>query len=147
METNNTSGPNSLLLCHYRLKYMWPIGNRYHMTETAVLMRKKLYSSFSLLKIPCAYISWILTRVVVIMFKMMGHQKKMKTQGMRNMRKMMEMILWRSWLFKIVLKNRWSLGEAPFEEDPADTRARDALLRNSPLEKRKKKSWRLVLKL
>lgn len=56
------------------------------------------------------------------------------------------MILWRSWLL-IILKNRWSQGEAVFEEDPADLRARKALLGKYSLEKGGKKSRRLVLKL
>jgi len=34
------SRPNSLLLCDYRLKYVWPIGNNDHMTEAAVLVKE-----------------------------------------------------------------------------------------------------------
>lgn len=95
----------------------------------------------------CDLVSWILTRAVAIMFKTMVHQKKMRRQKMRNMRKMTEVILWGNRPFKTLLKNWWSLGEAVFIEDPADTRARGALLRKSHLKKRKKRRWRLVLKL
>lgn len=94
----------------------------------------------------CDLVSWILTRAVAIMFKTMVHQKKIR-QKMRNMRKMTEVILWGNRPFKTLLKNWWSLGEAVFVEDPADTRARGALLRKSHLKKRKKRRWRLVLKL
>lgn len=58
---------------------MWPVGNSGHMNETAVLMRKKIYSSFSLLKLPYDCITWIPTRIVAIIFKMMRHQMEVKT--------------------------------------------------------------------